>query len=292
MAAERSTFSRTALIAVSALFITLFILLPMATIVVQALAEGVQTFLEALTTEHALHALYLTLITTLIVVPLNTVFGVFLAYAVAKYDFCGKGLLTVLIDLPFTVSPVIAGFMIVLVFGAQGLLQPIIAALDLRIVFALPAIVMASAFVTFPFIAKSLIPLMQSLGNTEEEAALSLGAGAISTFFRVTLPSIRWGLFYGVVLTNARVIGEFGAVSVVSGKILSETATMPIYIELMYNEYAYTAAFAIASVLMILALISLVLKLTIERHERRRVHTSRRVHGGRWLHASQRARVH
>ena len=264
---SKFSINRALLVTISVLFIALFILLPMLTIVVQALADGIGAFCSGLTSDHALSALYLTLVTTCIVVPLNTCFGIFLAYAIAKFDFCGKGLLTILIDLPFTVSPVIAGFMIVLVFGAQGILLPVVEYLDVRIVFALPAIVMASAFVTFPFIAKSLIPLMQSIGNQDEEVSLTLGAGPVTTFFRVTLPNIKWGLFYGVVLTNARVIGEFGAVSVVSGKILGETATMPIYIELLYNEYAYTTAFAIASVLMILAVISLVLKLVIERRE-------------------------
>lgn len=255
---------RLALIAVAMVFLGLFLMLPLFVVFAEALRGGIGAYIEAFTEPDALAAIRLTLITAAISVPLNIVFGVAAAWAIAKFDFAGKSLLTTFIDLPFSVSPVIAGLIYVLLFGAHGWFGPWLIANDVEIIFAVPGIVIATIFVTFPFVARELIPLMQEQGNEEEEAALSLGAGGWQTFRRVTLPNIKWGLIYGVLLCNARAMGEFGAVSVVSGHIRGETNTMPLHVEILYNEYNFTAAFAIASLLALLALVTLVLKTVVE----------------------------
>jgi sulfate transport system permease protein len=255
---------RLALIAAALVFLGLFLLLPLFVVFVEALRGGIAAYAEAFTEPDALAAIRLTLITAAISVPLNIVFGVAAAWAIAKFDFAGKSLLITFIDLPFSVSPVIAGLIYVLLFGAHGWFGPWLIANGVEIIFAVPGIVIATIFVTFPFVARELIPLMQEQGNEEEEAALSLGAGGWQTFRRVTLPNIKWGLIYGVLLCNARAMGEFGAVSVVSGHIRGETNTMPLHVEILYNEYNFTAAFAIASLLALLALVTLVLKTVLE----------------------------
>lgn len=244
--------------------LSIFLLLPLVAIFIQAFEGGVDTFIAALTDPDAVSAIKLTLLVAAIAVPLNTVFGVAAAWAIAKFEFRGKNLLITLIDLPFSVSPVIAGLIYVLLFGRNGWLYPWLEANDIRIIFALPGLVIATVFVTFPFVARELIPLMQSQGNDEEYAALTLGAGGWSTFWHVTLPNIRWGLLYGVLLCNARAMGEFGAVSVVSGHIRGMTNTMPLHVEVLYNDYQFTAAFAIASVLAVLAFVTLGLKSLLE----------------------------
>ncbi len=255
---------RLALIAVAMVFLGLFLMLPLVAVFAEALRGGIGTYVEAFTEPDALAAIRLTLITAAISVPLNIIFGVAAAWAIAKFEFAGKSLLTTFIDLPFSVSPVIAGLIYILLFGAHGWFGPWLVANDVEIIFAVPGIVIATVFVTFPFVARELIPLMQEQGNEEEEAALSLGAGGWQTFRRVTLPNIKWGLIYGVLLCNARAMGEFGAVSVVSGHIRGETNTMPLHVEILYNEYNFTAAFAIASLLALLALVTLVLKTVLE----------------------------
>ncbi|MBE0532883.1 MAG: sulfate ABC transporter permease subunit CysW [Rhodospirillales bacterium] len=255
---------RLALIALALVFLGLFLMLPLFVVFAEALRGGIGAYVEAFTEPDALAAIRLTLITAAISVPLNIVFGVAAAWAIAKFDFAGKSLLITFIDLPFSVSPVIAGLIYVLLFGAHGWFGPWLVANDVEIIFAVPGIVIATIFVTFPFVARELIPLMQEQGNEEEEAALSLGAGGWQTFRRVTLPNIKWGLIYGVLLCNARAMGEFGAVSVVSGHIRGETNTMPLHVEILYNEYNFTAAFAIASLLALLALVTLVLKTVLE----------------------------
>ncbi len=246
-------------------FLTLFIVLPLIAVFVQAFSKGFSTYINALTDPDALSAIRLTLIVAFASVTLNLVFGVAAAWTITKFQFPGKTLLLTFIDLPFSVSPVVAGLLFVLLFGLQGLLGPWLAAHDIKILFALPAIILATMFVTFPFVARELIPLMQEQGTAEEEAAVSLGASAWSTFLRVTLPNIKWALLYGVLLCNARAMGEFGAVSVVSGHIRGETNTMPLHIEILYNEYQFAAAFAVASLLALLALVTLVLKTALER---------------------------
>ncbi|MDY6273936.1 MAG: sulfate ABC transporter permease subunit CysW [Succinivibrionaceae bacterium] len=266
---KRSSAVGYLLILLAFLFVAVFILLPVATVVKESLADGFGNYLSYLKAPGAKSALILTVITAVIAVPLNTIFGIMLAWAIAKYRFRGRRLLSMAIEIPYAVSPVVAGLMIVMVFGSTGLLRPLLDALGLKVLFAAPGIIFASAFVTFPYVAKELIPLMAEIGNSEEEAAVSLGAGFFRTFFSVTLPNIKWGLFYGIILTNARVIGEFGAVSIVSGKMLGKTATLPVYIELLYSNYEYVAAFTIASVLMLLALVTLVLKFYIELKERK-----------------------
>ena len=239
------------------LFLGLFLLVPLLAVFTQAFQKGMGVYAASLKDPDARSAIRLTLLTAAIVVPLNTIFGVAAAWLVTKYRFRFKNALTTLIDLPFAVSPVIAGLMLVLLLGREGWLGPFLAAHDVRILFAVPGIVLATLFVTCPFVARELIPLMQSLGSEEEQAALVLGAGGWTTFFRVTLPNIKWGLLYGIILCNARAMGEFGAVSVVSGHIRGATNTMPLHVEILYNEYNFTAAFAVASLLALLALVTL-----------------------------------
>lgn len=252
------------LILVTFFFLSLFLLLPLVAVFSQALEQGVQTYLEALVEPDALSAIRLTFITALIAVPLNLIFGVAAAWAIAKFEFFGKSFLITLIDLPFAVSPVISGLIFVLLFGLQGLLGPWLAEHNIQLIFAVPGIVLATIFVTFPFVARELIPLLQAQGNEEEEAALVLGANGWQAFWYVTLPNIKWGLLYGVILCNARAMGEFGAVSVVSGHIRGLTNTMPLHVEILYNEYNFVAAFAVASLLAVLALVTLVLKAIVE----------------------------
>jgi sulfate transport system permease protein len=245
-------------------FLAVFLLLPLAVVFSQALQKGAGYFLEAIREPDALAAIRLTLLTVAIVVPINVAFGVAAAWAIAKFRFSGKSILTTLIDLPFAVSPVIAGLIYVLVFGAQGWFGPWLIAHDLRVIFAVPGVVLATAFVTCPFVARELIPLMQAQGTDEEASAVTLGANGWQTFWRVTLPNIKWGLLYGVILCNARAMGEFGAVSVVSGHIRGETNTMPLHVEILYNEYNIVGAFAVASLLALLALGTLVAKSVVE----------------------------
>lgn len=246
------------------LFLLLFVVLPLAAVFVEALRRGLSVYFASLVEPDALAAMRLTLLVAGIAVPLNMLFGIVAAWAIAKFDFVGKSLLITLIDLPFSVSPVVAGLVYVLLFGIHGWFGEWLVDHDIQIIFAVPGIVLATIFVTFPFVARELIPLMEEQGREEEEAALSLGAGGLQTFFRVTLPNIKWGLLYGVLLCNARAMGEFGAVSVVSGHIRGETNTMPLYVEILYNEYNFVAAFAVASLLAGLALVTLVLKKFIE----------------------------
>jgi sulfate transport system permease protein len=241
-------------------FLALFLFLPLASVFAQALNKGLDAYLDAIRQPDALSSIKLTLMTAAIAVPLNLAFGVVAAWLIAKFNFKGKSFLITLIDLPFSVSPVIAGLIFVLLFGMQGWLGPWLAAHDVKIVFAVPGIILATIFVTFPFVARELIPLMQSQGKEEEEAALVLGAGGLKTFFRVTLPNIKWGIIYGVILCNARAMGEFGAVSVVSGHIRGFTNTIPLHVEILYNEYDFAAAFAVASLLALLALVTLAVK--------------------------------
>ncbi len=250
-------------------FFAIFIFLPLVAVFVEALRKGWGVYLTALVEPDALAAVRLTLIAAAIAVPLNLVFGVAAAWAIAKYQFPGKNLLTTLIDLPFSVSPVIAGLIYVLVFGAQGWFGSWLSDNDIKIIFAVPGIVLATIFVTFPFVARELIPLMESQGSEEEEAAVVLGASGWQTFWRVTMPNIKWGLLYGIILCNARAMGEFGAVSVVSGHIRGQTNTLPLHVEILYNEYNFVAAFAVASLLALLALLTLVLKAVIDWRARR-----------------------
>jgi len=255
---------RWALIATTLLFLSLFLFMPLVAVFTEALRKGFDTYLSALSDADALSAMKLTFIAALIAVPLNLVFGVAAAWAIAKFDFKGKSILITLIDLPFAVSPVIAGLIYVLIFGLQGWFGQWLSDHDMKVIFAIPGIVLATIFVTFPFVARELIPLMQAQGKDEEEAALVLGASGWQILWRVTLPNIKWGLLYGVILTNARAMGEFGAVSVVSGHIRGMTNTLPLHVEILYNEYNYAAAFAVASVLALLALVTLVLKFIVE----------------------------
>jgi len=252
------------LIGISMIFIGLVLLLPLVLVFTYAFQQGLEVYLKSFTDRDAMAAIRLTLITAAIAVPLNVVFGVSAAWSITKFDFRGKNFLITLIDLPFAVSPVIAGLIFVVLFGARGILGPWLQENDIRIIFATPGIVLATVFVTFPFVARELIPLMQAQGNEEELTALTLGAGGWKIFWRVTLPNIKWGLLYGVILCNARAMGEFGAVSVVSGHIRGKTNTMPLHIEILYNDYQFTAAFAVASLLAFLALITLTLKAFIE----------------------------
>src|SRR4051794_18795080 len=257
---NETPLTRITLTAVVLAFLGLFLVLPLAAVFVEALRKGVAAYFASLRDPDALAAIRLTLTVAAIAVPLNLVFGIAAAWAVAKFDFPGKSLMITLIDLPFSVSPVVSGLIYVLLFGAQGLLGPWLQRHGIAIIFALPGIVLATVFVTFPFVARELIPLMQEQGTTDEEAALTLGAGPIRTFLTVTLPNIRWALLYGVLLCNARAMGEFGAVSVVSGHIRGMTNTMPLHVEVLYNEYNFVAAFAVASLLALLAIVTLAAK--------------------------------
>lgn len=244
----------------------LFLVLPLTAVFFEALRKGWEAYFAALADPDARAAIQLTLVVAALAVPLNLVFGVAAAWAIAKFEFPGKQFLVTLIDLPFSVSPVVAGLIYVLVFGAQGWLGPWLMENDIKIIFAVPGIVLATLFVTFPFVARELIPLMQAQGREEEEAAVTLGASGWQTFWRVTLPNIKWALLYGVILCNARAMGEFGAVSVVSGHIRGETNTMPLHVEILYNEYQFVAAFAVASLLALVALVTLAVKSVIEWH--------------------------
>ncbi|SDG80890.1 sulfate transport system permease protein [Bradyrhizobium sp. Rc2d] len=257
---------RITIIALAMIFLTIFVVLPLVVVFAQAFSRGILAYLAALAEPEALAAIKLTLLVAAISVGLNLVFGLIAAWAIAKFDFKGKTFLITLIDLPFSVSPVISGLVFVLLFGAQGYFGTWLREHDIQILFAVPGIALATTFVTFPFVARALIPLMQEQGTQEEEAAISLGASGLQTFFRVTLPNIKWGVLYGVLLCNARAMGEFGAVSVVSGHIRGETNTMPLLVEILYNEYQFVAAFAIASLLAMLALITLIAKTVLERH--------------------------
>lgn len=263
-ATREPTWIKWTIVGVSLTFFTLFLLMPLIAVFVEAFRKGWDTYLAALIEPDALSAIKLTLIAAAIAVPLNLSFGVAAAWAITKFEFPGKQVLITLIDLPFSVSPVVAGLIYVLVFGAQGWFGSSLADNDIKIIFAVPGIVLATVFVTFPFVARELIPLMQAQGKEEEEAAVVLGANGWQTFWHVTLPNIKWGLLYGVILCNARAMGEFGAVSVVSGHIRGLTNTMPLHVEILYNEYQFAAAFAVASVLALLALVTLCIKTWIE----------------------------
>ncbi len=264
-ATHESPWVRWTLIGIALAFLTLFLFVPLAAVFYEALRKGVDVYLAAVIEEDALAAIRLTLLTAAIAVPLNLVFGVAAAWAIAKFEFRGKNLLVTLIDLPFSVSPVVSGLIYVLVFGLQGWFGETLRDHDLKVIFAVPGIVLATVFVTFPFVARELIPLMEAQGKDEEEAAVVLGASGWQVFWRVTLPNVKWGLLYGVILCNARAMGEFGAVSVVSGHIRGATNTMPLHVEILYNEYQFTAAFAVASLLALLALVTLALKTWVER---------------------------
>ena len=263
-ATTESALVRRTLIGIALVFITLILVLPLALVFSVALSRGAGVFFAAFTEPDARAAIKLTLLTAAIAVPLNTIFGVAAAWAITKFEFRGKNLLITLIDLPFAVSPVIAGLIFIILFGARGFWGPWLIEHNIRIVFATPGIILATLFVTFPFVARELIPLMQAQGKEEELSAIVLGANGRQTFFRVTLPNIKWGLLYGVILCNARAMGEFGAVSVVSGHIRGLTNTMPLHIEILYNEYNFAAAFAVASLLAMLGLVTLVIKSIIE----------------------------
>ncbi|MBN8455463.1 sulfate ABC transporter permease subunit CysW [Accumulibacter sp.] len=264
-------WAKVVLISVALSFFAVFLLLPLGTVFAEALRKGWGAYLEALVNRDAWDAIRLTLITAAIAVPLNLVFGVAAAWSIAKFEFRGKRLLITFIDLPFSVSPVISGLIYVLLFGAQGWFGPWLQEHDIQIIFAVPGIVLATIFVTFPFVARELIPLMEAQGSEEEEAAVVLGASGWQVFWHITLPNIKWGLLYGVILCNARAMGEFGAVSVVSGHIRGQTNTMPLYVEILYNEYNYAAAFAVASLLALLAIVTLALKTLVERQTRRQL---------------------
>jgi sulfate/thiosulfate transport system permease protein len=263
-ATTESRRARGILIAVALAYLAFFLVLPLIAVFVEALRNGPAEFFAALVDPEAASAIKLTLLVAAIAVPLNLVFGIAASWAIAKYEFKGKAFLTTLIDLPFSVSPVISGLVFVLLFGSGSLLGPLFKSLGIQVIFAVPGIVLATIFITFPFVARELIPLMQEQGTTDEEAALSLGASGWQTFRHVTLPNIKWGLLYGVLLCNARAMGEFGAVSVVSGHIRGLTNTMPLHIEILYNEYNFVAAFAVATLLAVLALVTLVLKTLLE----------------------------
>lgn len=264
LANHEPAWVRWLLISLALLFLGCFLVMPLAVVFIQAFSKGWSLYLSALAEPNALAAIRLSLLVVAIAVPLNLLFGLSAAWAVAKFQFFGKSLLITLIDLPFSVSPVVSGLIYVLMFGLQGWFGEWLSAHDLKIVFAVPGIVLATIFVTFPFVARELIPLMQAQGTDEEEAAIVLGASGWQTFWRVTLPNIKWGLLYGVILSNARAMGEFGAVSVVSGHIRGLTNTMPLHVEILYNEYNAQAAFAVASLLALLALVTLALKTFLE----------------------------
>ena len=259
-----SSFIRYAFIGLSLTFLAALLFAPLATVFATALSKGWQMYFESFKDEDTLAAIRLTLTVAAIVVPMNTTFGIAAAWAIAKFEFRGKSFLITLIDVPIAISPVISGLVYVLLFGAQGWFGLWLQENDISIIFAMPGIVLATMFVTFPYVARELIPLMQQLGNDEEEAAITLGAGGLMTFFHVTLPKIRWGLIYGIILCNARAMGEFGAVSVVSGHIRGLTTTMPLHVEILYNEYNFVGAFAVASLLTLLAVVTLVIKSLVE----------------------------
>jgi sulfate transport system permease protein len=263
-AGREPAWVRALLIGIAVAFLALLLLAPLVLVFTQAFAHGGRAYLAALAEPDAAAAIRLTLLAAGIAVPLNTVFGLAAAWAIGKFEFRGKGVLVTLIDLPFAVSPVIAGLIYVLLFGLQGWLGPWLAAHDVRVIFAVPGIVLATMFVTFPFVAREVIPVMEAQGTGEEEAARLMGASGWQIFRRVTLPNVRWGLLYGVILCNARAMGEFGAVSVVSGHVRGLTNTLPLHVEILYNEYAFAAAFAAASLLTLLALVTLVLKTAVE----------------------------
>lgn len=256
--------ARVILITIALVFVTVFLVFPVAVVFTEAFRSGVGAFVASITDPDALSAIRLTLLVAAIAVPANVVFGVAAAWAIAKYNFRGKTVLITLIDLPFSVSPVIAGLIYVIMFGSHGYFGPWLKEHGIEIIFAIPGIVLATIFVTFPFVARELIPLMQEQGKQDEEAAISLGAGGLQTFWRVTLPNVKWGLLYGVLLCNARAMGEFGAVSVVSGHIRGLTNTMPLHIEILYNDYQWVAAFAVASLLVLLAFVTLIIKTALE----------------------------
>ena len=259
------------LIGTAVAFLSIMLVVPLITIFAEAFRKGIEAYFNSFTNEYVIQAIKLTLITAIIAVPLNLIFGLAASWAIAKYSFFGKSFLITLIDLPFAVSPVISGLVYVLLFGAQGWFGHWLIDNDIQIIFAVPGIVLATIFVTFPFVARELIPLMQEMGNDEEQAALLLGASGFQTFWKVTLPNIKWGLLYGVILCNARAMGEFGAVSVVSGHIQGVTNTMPLQVEILYNEYNFVAAFAVSTLLAILALLTLVLKYILEWKVQRKI---------------------
>jgi sulfate transport system permease protein len=263
-AVDDPLWAKALIVGVVMAFLALVLILPLAAVFVEALRKGFGPALEAVNNPDALAAVKLTLITAAISVPFNAVFGLCAAWAIAKYEFPGKALLITLIDLPFSVSPVVAGLIYVLIFGLQGWFGEYLVDNDIKVIFAVPGIVLATVFVTFPFVARELIPLMQEQGTSEEEAAVSMGASGLYTFWRVTAPNVRWGLMYGVLLCNARAMGEFGAVSVVSGHIRGLTNTMPLHVEILYNEYDFVGAFAVAALLCLLAVVTLVLKTALE----------------------------
>lgn len=275
-ATSESRLARLSLTLTALAFVALFLLLPLAAVFTEALRKGPAAFLAALGDAETFSAISLTLTVAAIAVPLNLVFGVAAAWAIAKFEFKGKAFLTTLIDLPFSVSPVISGLVFVVLFGSHSLIGPWLQSHGIQVLFAVPGLVLATVFVTFPFVARELIPLMQEQGSSDEEAALSLGASGWQTFWHVTLPNIKWGLLYGVLLCNARAMGEFGAVSVVSGHIRGETNTMPLQVEILYNEYNFVAAFAVAALLALLALITLVLKTALEIRYSAEIAASRR----------------
>lgn len=262
---KESKWIKTILISIAILYLSLLLFVPLIAIFVKAFEQGVEVYLEAITDRDALSAIRLTLLVTVIVVPLNTLFGIAAAWTVTKFRFRGKQFLLSLLELPFAVSPVIAGLVFVLLFSPRGVLGPWLVDSGIKIIFSVPGIIIATIFVTVPFVARELIPVMQEQGTSEEEAAVSLGANGWQMFWRVTLPNIKWGLLYGMILCNARAIGEFGAVSVVSGRIRGLTNTMPLHVEILYNEYQFSASFAVASLMSIMAIITLIIKSMIER---------------------------
>ncbi|SDB87998.1 sulfate ABC transporter permease subunit CysW [Acinetobacter boissieri] len=263
-ATREPAWVRKVLLSISIIVFLGLLILPLVLVFIEAFRQGIQVYFQALIEPDTLSAVKLTLLTAAIAVPLNIVFGVAAAWAVAKFNFKGKTLLTTLIDTPFSVSPVIAGLMLVLMFGTQGWLGSWLQTYNIQVLYSVPAIVLATIFITVPFVARELIPLMQAQGNEEEEAAILLGASGWTTFWKITLPNIKWGLLYGVILCNARAMGEFGAVSVVSGHIRGETNTLPLHVEILYNDYSYSAAFAVASLLAFLAILTLIIKTWVE----------------------------
>ncbi|PZM11531.1 sulfate ABC transporter permease subunit CysW [Rhizobium tubonense] len=275
-AITESRIARWTLVAISLVFLALILVLPLAAVFIEAFSKGADEFFASLQDSETYSAIKLTLLVAAISVPMNVIFGVAAAWAIAKFEFKGKAFLTTLIDLPFSVSPVISGLVFVLLFSSNSLIGPWLQSHGVKILFAVPGLVLATMFVTFPFVARELIPLMQEQGTADEEAALSLGASGWQTFWHVTLPNIKWGLLYGVLLCNARAMGEFGAVSVVSGHIRGETNTMPLQVEILYNDYSFAAAFAVATLLALLALVTLVLKTLLEMRFSEEIAASRR----------------